>query len=47
MFGLKAKAKGFLRKNGVKSIELENGSRVKLQNAKTADLVNAAIKRGF
>ncbi|WP_347284007.1 hypothetical protein [Lactobacillus taiwanensis] len=47
MFGLKAKAKDFLRKNGVRSIELENGSRVKLQNAKTADLVNTAIKRGF
>lgn len=47
MFGLKAKAKNFLRKNGIKSIELENGSCVKLQNAKIADLVNAAIKRGF
>lgn len=47
MFGLKAKMKSLLRKNGVKLITLENGSQIKLQNAKTSDLVNAVIKKGF
>lgn len=44
--GLKAKAKVFLRSKGIKTVRV--GSRdVRLQNAKTSDLVKKAVELGF
>ena len=47
MTGLKAQVKKFMKSKGVNTITLANGSRVKLQNAKTVDILNAAFKLGF
>lgn len=47
MVGLKAQVKKFMKAKGINSITLANGSRVKLQNAKTVDILNAAFKLGF
>lgn len=47
MVGLKAQVKKFMKAKGINTITLANGSRVKLQNAKTVDILNAAFKLGF
>lgn len=47
MSGLKAQAKRYLRSKGIKQILNEEGNETKLQQAKTADLLKAAIKEGF
>ena len=47
MRGLKAELKAFLRKNGIKTVTLDDGSTVKLQQAKTSVLFNEASKLGF
>lgn len=48
MTGLKAQVKRFLRNKGIKTIQNEKGQEVKLQNAKTADLIEKASKvKGF
>lgn len=48
MTGLKAQVKSFLRDKGIKTIQNEKGQEVKLQNAKTADLIEKASKiKGF
>lgn len=47
MQGLKARTKQFLKGKGYNAITLSNGATVKLQNAKTVDLLNQAIKLGF
>lgn len=47
MQGLKAQVKKFMKSKGINTITLANGSRVKLQNAKTVDILNAAFKLGF
>jgi len=47
MKGLKAELKAYLRKNGVKTVTLDDGSTVKLQLAKTSVLFNEASKLGF
>lgn len=45
-FGMKAQVKKFLKSKNVKEIRV--GSRmVKLQNAKTIDLISAASKLGY
>ncbi len=46
MLGMKASAKKFLKSKGIKTIDKE-GTLVKLQNAKTVDVVKAAIAKGF
>lgn len=47
MQGLKSQVKKFLRSKGIKSITLDNGASIKLQNAKTTDLCRVAFKLGF
>ena len=47
MTGLKAQVKKFMKSKGINTITLANGSRVKLQNDKTVDILNAAFKLGF
>lgn len=48
MVGLKAQVKSFLKAKGIKTIQNEKGQEVKLQNAKTADLIEKASKiKGF
>lgn len=48
MVGLKAQVKSFLKANGIKTIQKDNGQEIKLQNAKTADLIeNASHIKGF
>ena len=47
MTGLKAQVKKFMKSKGINTITLANGSQVKLQNAKTVDILNAAFKLGF
>lgn len=47
MNGLKAKAKKYLKSKGIKTIRLDNSALLKLQNAKTSDVVKVAIKNGF
>ena len=44
MNGLKSQVKQFLRSHGVKTISLDNGSTVKLQRAKTSQLVKRAAE---
>lgn len=45
-FGMKAQVKKFLKEQGVKEIRV--GSKmIKLQNAKTIDLISAAAKLGY
>lgn len=47
MTGLKAQAKAFLKAKDVKEIDTPSGAKIKLANAKTADVVNFALKLGF
>lgn len=48
MAGLKSQVKEFLKDNGIKVIQNDKGQDVKLQNAKTADLIEKASKiKGF
>lgn len=47
MSGLKAQAKRYLRAKGIKRVLDEQGNETKLQQAKTSDLLKAAIKEGF
>lgn len=47
MTGLKAQVKKFMKLKGINTITLANDSRVKLQNAKTVDILNATFKLGF
>lgn len=48
MAGLKAQVKSFLKAKGIKTIQIDNGQEIKLQNAKTADLIEKASKiKGF
>ena len=42
MQGLKSQVKQFLKSHGVKTINLDNGSAVKLQRAKTSQLIKRA-----
>lgn len=42
MQGLKSQIKQFLKSHGVKTINLDNGSVVKLQRAKTSQLIKRA-----
>lgn len=42
MQGLKSQVKRFLKSHGVKTINLDNGSVVKLQRAKTSQLIKRA-----
>lgn len=44
MQGLKSQIKQFLKSHGVKTINLDNGSVVKLQRAKTSQLIKQASK---
>ena len=45
--GMKADVKVFLKQHGVKTIVLDSGKEVKLQNAKTSDLITYASKLGY
>ena len=45
--GMKADVKAFLKQRGVKTITLDSGKEVKLQNAKTSDLITYASKLGY
>lgn len=48
MQGLKSQVKQFLKEHGVTTIQLDNGSEVKLQRAKTSQLIKEAAKiKGF
>lgn len=42
MQGLKSQVKQFLKSHGVKTINLYNGSTVKIQRAKTSQLIKRA-----
>lgn len=42
MRGMKSQVKQFLKSHGVKTISLDNGSTVKLQRAKTSQLIKRA-----
>ena len=42
MQGIKAQVKKFLKSHGVKTINLDNGSTVKIQQAKTYQLIKCA-----
>ena len=44
MQGLKSQIKQFLKSHGVKTINLDNGSTVKIQQAKTNQLIKRASK---
>ena len=44
MHGLKSQVKKFLKSHGIKTINLDNGSTVKLQRAKTNQLIKRASK---
>lgn len=44
MQGLKSQVKQFLKSHGVKTINLDSGSTVKLQRAKTSQLIKRASK---
>jgi hypothetical protein len=44
MQGLKSQVKQFLKSHGVKTINLDNGSTVKIQRAKTNQLIKLASK---
>ena len=44
MQGIKAQVKQFLKSHGVTTIALDNGSVVKLQRAKTSQLIKRASK---
>lgn len=45
--GMKADVKAFLKGKNVKKITLANGKEVKIQNAKTSDLISYASKLGY
>ena len=45
--GIKADVKAFLKAKQVKTIVLPSGKEVKLQNAKTSDLISYASKVGY
>lgn len=45
--GIKADVKAFLKSKQVKTIVLPSGKEVKLQNAKTSDLITYASKLGY
>lgn len=47
MTGLKAQIKKFLRSNGINTITNEQGRSIRLGNAKTQELLKAAVKYGF
>lgn len=48
MTGLKAQVKSFLKAKGIKTIQNDKGQEIKLQNAKTTDLIeNASHIKGF
>lgn len=48
MQGLKSQVKQFLKEHGVTTIQLDNGSEVKLPQAKTNQLIKEAAKiKGF
>lgn len=44
MQGLKSQIKQFLKSHGVKTINLDNGATVKIQKAKTNQLIKRASK---
>lgn len=44
MQGLKSQVKKFLKQHGVKTINLDNGATVKIQKAKTNQLIKRASK---
>lgn len=44
MKGLKSQVKQFLKSHGVRTINLDNGSTVKIQRAKTNQLIKLASK---
>lgn len=44
--GLKARAKMFLKEKGINRV-LVSGRKVKLENARTVDVVNLALENGF
>ena len=45
--GIKADVKAFLKAKQIKTIVITNGKEVKLQNAKTSDLISYASKLGY
>ena len=45
--GIKADVKAFLKDKHIKTIVLPRGKEVKLQNAKTSDLITYASKLGY
>lgn len=48
MQGLKSQVKQFLKEHGITTIQLDNGSEVKLQQAKTSQLIQkASTIKGF
>ena len=47
MKGLKSQVKHFLKSKGVKTIQNEKGQDVKIQQAKTAELIKVATKLGY
>lgn len=48
MTGLKAQVKSFLKANGIKTVQNDKGQEIKLENAKTADLIEIASHiKGF
>lgn len=44
MQGIKAQVKKFLKSHGVKTINLDNGATIKIQQAKTNQLIKRASK---
>lgn len=44
MQGLKSQVKRFLKSHGIKTINLDNGATVKIQQAKTNQLIKQASK---
>ena len=48
MQGLKSQVKQFLKEHGITTVQLDNGSEVKLQQAKTSQLIQkASTIKGF
>lgn len=47
LVSIKSDVKKFLRSKGVKTITLASGKTVKIQSAKTSDLVSVASKMGY
>ena len=47
MTGIKAQVKSFLKSKGINKIQNEKGQDVKIQQAKTSELIKVATKLGY